>query len=163
MRPAKWVYSIECRGDGCFICILPFLVQWQIFLFFLDWCPMVFRIGPRPSQGRDSILVVLRYYSLLWLVVSCYFRPENLLSILFEVCSSDIGLLSFFLVLGFSSSHRLEGRISFEVQNDNWSIFFFLIITLIKFKSCNFPPLYLSLEQVVFFFLLLLTPFAINC
>ena len=46
MQSAKWVLSnIECRGSGCFICTLPSLAWWQIFLLFLSTCPMVFRIG----------------------------------------------------------------------------------------------------------------------
>ena len=36
MRPAKWVQSIECGDDGCFICTLPSSTQWQTFLPFLS-------------------------------------------------------------------------------------------------------------------------------
>ena len=77
MRLAKWVQSIECGGDECLICILPFLAWWQIFLLFLGLCPMVFKNRPWPFRGRVSILGVLGYSNLLWLVVELLYSPRG--------------------------------------------------------------------------------------
>ena len=60
----------------------------------LRLCPMVFKIGPRPSREHKSILGVLGHYSLPRLVMSCYIFPESSLSVPSEVCPSDIALLS---------------------------------------------------------------------
>ena len=98
MWSVKWVQSIECEGDGCFIYILLFLAWWQIFLLFLSLCPMVFRTSPRPFWGHFNILGVLGYCSLLVLMMSCLYFPEDLLSILSEVYSFDIGLRLLVLV-----------------------------------------------------------------
>ena len=56
MRLAKWVQSIECGCDGCFIYILPFFARWQIFLLFLGLCSVVFRISTWSSREYKSIL-----------------------------------------------------------------------------------------------------------
>ena len=73
MRPTKWAQSIECRGDKCFICILPFLAWRQIFLLFLGLCLMVHKTGPRPFRGHVNILGVLGYCNFLVLVMSCLY------------------------------------------------------------------------------------------
>lgn len=101
MQPTKWVQSIECGDDGCFICTLPFFACWQIFFFVLGLCPMVLSPSEdtKVSSGSLGIVVSLG----LWWVV--YIFPEGLLSVPSKVCSSDIGLLSFDLVLIFLSSH----------------------------------------------------------
>ena len=73
MRPTKWAQSIECGGDRCFICILPFLAWRQIFLLFLGLCLMVHKTGPRPFRGHVNILGVLGYCNFLVLVISCLY------------------------------------------------------------------------------------------
>ena len=105
MWSVKWVQSIECEDDGCFIYILLFLAWWQIFLLFLSLCPMVFRTSPRPFWGHFNILGVLGYCSLLVLMMSCLYFSKDLLLVLSEVYSSNIGLLLLVPILGFSSSH----------------------------------------------------------
>ena len=98
MRPVKWVQSIECGDDVCFIYILLFIAWRKIFLLFLSLCLMVFRTSPRPFRGHFNILEVLVYCSLLVLMMSCLYFPEDLLSILSEVYSFDIGLRLLVLV-----------------------------------------------------------------
>ena len=108
MQPAKWVQSIECGGDECFFCPLPFFACRQIFLLFLDlwrWTSE-FVLGPskdtKISSGSLGIVVSL---CLQWVV---YINPKGLLSVPSEVCFSDIGLLSSELILKFSSSHSVH-------------------------------------------------------
>ena len=69
MWSPKWVQSIECGGDECFIRTLPPLTWWQTFLLFLNMCPMVFRTGLRPFRRHISILGVLRHSNLLGFAV----------------------------------------------------------------------------------------------
>ena len=75
MRPTKWVQSIECGGDECFICLLLFLTRQQIFLLFLGLFLMAFSIGPRHPEDMSissrSLVVIVSLY--LWWVV-CIFR-----------------------------------------------------------------------------------------
>ena len=122
MRLAKWVQSIECEGDGYFILIPPFPAWRQIFLLFLGLCLMVFKIGSRPFQWHVSILEVLEHCSLLVLVMSYLYFLEDLLSVLSEVCSSDLGLLPLAPALDFSSSHNIHITQKKKKKEEAWKI-----------------------------------------
>ena len=76
--PAKCVQSFECKGDGCFIYIIPFFACQQIFLLFLGLCLMVFKTGLRPSRGHKSVLGVFGHCSPLRLVMSCSYFSRGL-------------------------------------------------------------------------------------
>ena len=102
----KWVQSIECEGDECFICTLLSLAWWQTFLFFLGTCLMVFKNGLQPFRGSINILRVLGHSNLLGFVFKLSYLLENSLIVLLEVCYSSVGLFLFIPVLDFSSSHN---------------------------------------------------------
>lgn len=78
MQSAKWVQSIECGGDECFIYILPFLIWWQIFILFFSLYLMVFKTGSWYFWGHVSILRVLGHRSLPVFVMSCLYLSWGL-------------------------------------------------------------------------------------
>ena len=73
MQPSKWVQSIECGGDWCFICTLPSSIQWQTFLPFLGHVsgglhsqnsaiPGMYQYPWVPRARRSSWVLWLRYH-----------------------------------------------------------------------------------------------------
>ena len=65
IRLTKWIQSIECGCDGCFICLFSFLTRQQILLLNLGLCPTAISIGSRPpkdmlvSSGSSGVIVSL--------------------------------------------------------------------------------------------------------
>ena len=107
MRRAKWVQSIKCGGDGCFIYSLPLPTQWQTFLPFLHHMS-------NGLHGQTSALPRIYLYPLvpwarqssrvLWLCFHVY--SEASLTKPSKVCPFCLKLCPHILVLSFPSSHR---------------------------------------------------------
>ena len=102
--PAKCVQSFECKGDGCFIYIISFFTcdKSSSLSSVYAWWSLELVFDPpediRVSSGSSSIVVSLD----LWWVA--HISPEGSLSVPSKVCFSNIGLLTFDPILGFSSS-----------------------------------------------------------
>jgi len=107
MWPVKCVQSIECGGDGYFICILLFLGLRPTFPLFLGLCSMVFSIGLRSFEGCVSILGVLGHSSFLGLVVVLSYLPRGFFDSVFWGVLFWHWSLLVHSCLGFSSSHNI--------------------------------------------------------
>ena len=107
MQPAKWVQSIECGGDGCFIYTLPSPTQWQTFLLFLGHVSggLHSQTSAIPGMYQYPRVPWAHWSSwVLWLRYHVFFKDS--LTKPSKVCHFFLDLFLFILVLDFLSSHN---------------------------------------------------------